>query len=125
LGSPRTKGVKRAALYQTLNHTFIDHSHIYPAKKIHKGNETSIGLSLFGELVEMEYARGVVPNLPPHVDIKWNFAELTDCGATGDPTKGTAEKGHKMEEVLIKAVVDFLKNMDACGWEYRSEKSEL
>ncbi|MGE5381326.1 MAG: creatininase family protein [Methylocystaceae bacterium] len=87
--------------------------------------ETSIGLHLFGEWVEMEYARGVVPNLPPHVEIKWNFAELTDCGATGDPTKATAEKGKKMEDVLVKAVVDFIKDMDKRDWDYRSAQSAL
>ncbi|MEA1959708.1 MAG: creatininase family protein [Bacillota bacterium] len=88
--------------------------------------ETSMALDLFGDLVEMQYARGVVPtNLPEHIDIKWNFAELTDCGATGDPTKGTLEKGQKMEEVLVKAVVDFLNQMDANGWSYHSDQSAL
>lgn len=88
--------------------------------------ETSIGLALFPELVQMEHARGVVPtNLPPNVDIKWNFAELTDCGATGDPTKATAEKGRKMEEVLVQAVVRFFKDMDACDWRYNSSPSAL
>lgn len=87
--------------------------------------ETSIALSLFGDLVEMEHARGVVPNLPPHVDIKWNFAELTDAGATGDPTKATAEKGRLMEEVLVRTVVQFLKDMDARGWRYNSSQSAL
>jgi len=87
--------------------------------------ESSIALALFGELVELEYARGVVPNLPPHVDIKWNFAELTDCGATGDPTKATAEKGRKMEEVLVQAIVKFFNDMDACNWHYNSPESTM
>ncbi len=87
--------------------------------------ETSMALALFEELIEMEHARGVVPNLPANVEIKWNFAELTDCGATGDPTKATKEKGKKMEEVLVRAVVQFLKDMDACDWKYNSEQSAL
>jgi creatinine amidohydrolase len=88
--------------------------------------ETSMGLALFPELIEMEYARGVVPDhLPAHIDIKWNFAELTDCGATGDPTKATIEKGRKMEEVLVKLVADFLNNMDDNGWSYHSSVSAL
>lgn len=87
--------------------------------------ETSMALALFEELIEMEHARGVVPNLPADVEIKWNFAELTDCGATGDPTKATKEKGKKMEEVLVRAVVQFLKDMDACDWKYNSEQSAL
>ncbi|MFZ5900516.1 MAG: creatininase family protein [Bacillota bacterium] len=87
--------------------------------------ETSIGLALFPELIQMEHARGVVPNLPANVEIKWNFAELTDCGATGDPTKATAEKGRLMEEVLVRAVIQFFKEMDACDWRYNSPRSAL
>lgn len=87
--------------------------------------ETSMGLALFPELIEMEHARGVVPNLPDSVDIKWNFAELTDCGATGDPTKGSVEKGRLMEEVLVKAVVKFFNDMEACDWKYNSTPSAL
>lgn len=87
--------------------------------------ETSIALSLFGDLVEMEHAKGVVPDLPANIDIKWNFAELTDCGATGDPTKATKEKGIKMEEVLIDLVSNFIKEMDQKGWNYNSVKSAL
>jgi creatinine amidohydrolase len=87
--------------------------------------ETSIALALFGDLVDMKRARGVVPNLPANVDIKWNFAELTDCGATGDPTKATAEKGKKMEKVLVDAVVKFMKDMDANGWNYNSDRSAM
>jgi len=87
--------------------------------------ETSIGLSMFGDLMEMEYADGVVPELPPEVDIKWNFAELTDCCATGDPTKGTKEKGDAMRKVVVGACVDFLKKMDACNWDYNSERSSM
>lgn len=85
--------------------------------------ETSISLWMFGELVEMEYAKGVVPSLPPYIDIKWDFAELTNCGATGDPTKATPEKGKRMEEVLINVIVDFIKKMDENEWNYKSEKS--
>ncbi|RYD06751.1 hypothetical protein N752_03485 [Desulforamulus aquiferis] len=47
--------------------------------------ETSMGLALFPDLIEMEYARGVVPTLPEHVEVKWCFNELTNTGATGTP----------------------------------------
>lgn len=87
--------------------------------------ETSIALALYPELVEMEHARGVVPDLPDNVEIKWNFAELTNTGATGDPSKGTAEKGQKMIAVLLKAVVDFIKEMDAKDWNYSSKESAM
>jgi len=87
--------------------------------------ETSIALSLFGDKVRMDKARGVVPKLPENVDIKWDFAELTDCGATGDPTKATAAKGAKMEKVLVDAVVEFFLDMDKRGWDYRSDRHAL
>jgi creatinine amidohydrolase len=81
--------------------------------------ETSMVLSLHPELVDMEYAEGRVPeDLSEDLDIKWLFKELTSTGASGDPTKGTKEKGGKMKEVLVKAVVDFIKKMDAVDWKY-------
>lgn len=83
--------------------------------------ETSIALRLFGQWCEMGQAAGVVPgNLPPHMDVKWNFSELTDTAATGDPTKGTAEKGEKMENILVSLVADTLNKLDANGWDYNS-----
>lgn len=87
--------------------------------------ETSIALALFPELVQMEHAKGVVPDLPPNVEIKWNFAELTNTGATGDPAKATAEKGQKMVDVLVEAVVNFIKEMDARGWDYSSSQAAI
>lgn len=88
--------------------------------------ESSIALALFEEFCEMEHARGVVPNnLSDDVEIKWLFAEITDCGATGDPTKATKEKGNKMADVLVDAVVQFIKDMDACDWNYYSTQSAL
>lgn len=44
-------------------------------------DETSIALSMFGNLVDMSHAAGVIPKLPENIDIKWNFTELTNCGA--------------------------------------------
>ncbi|MHA1594373.1 MAG: creatininase family protein, partial [Candidatus Baldrarchaeia archaeon] len=58
--------------------------------------ETSMMLAVAPELVEMSHARGVIPELPAHVEVKWRFEELTPYGVTGDPTKATAEKGRKM-----------------------------
>lgn len=80
--------------------------------------ETSICLALFPHLVQMEHAKGVVPDLPPNADLKWKFSELTDIGATGDPTKGTKEKGEAMRKALVEAVVEFINKLDAMNWEY-------
>jgi len=82
--------------------------------------ELSIALALFPELCRPDLARGVVPNLPQFLDVKWKFSELTDCGATGDPTKASREKGIKMREALISAIITALKGLIACDWDYRS-----
>jgi creatinine amidohydrolase len=82
--------------------------------------ETSICLALFPELCDPSKAKGVVPHLPPYVDIKWTFNELTNAGASGDPTKGTLEKGKKMREVLVDTVVGILTDLDKNDWDYRS-----
>lgn len=80
--------------------------------------ETSIMLAINPKLVEMKYAKGVVPELPFHVQIKWVFEELTPYGATGDPSKATKEKGKKMMKALIDHVASFIEEMDKKGWTY-------
>ncbi|MFP3951731.1 MAG: creatininase family protein [Candidatus Bathyarchaeia archaeon] len=78
--------------------------------------ETSINLAINPELVDMSKARGVVPDLPENVEIKWRFEELTPYGVTGDPTKATAEKGRKMRGKLLEALVTFVNEMDKRSW---------
>jgi len=68
----------------------------------------------------MASAKGVVPKLPPWIDIKWRFSELTNTGASGDPTKATKEKGAKMRQVLVDTVAKLLQDLDAHDWDYRS-----
>jgi creatinine amidohydrolase len=80
--------------------------------------ETSMGLALFPELIQMEHAKGVVPNLPEHVEIKWRFEELTDTGASGDPTAGTVEKGKLIEKAVVDVLVNFINEMDKNDWKY-------
>jgi creatinine amidohydrolase len=82
--------------------------------------ETSICLALFPELCDPDKAAGVVPTLPPHIDIKWRFSELTNTGASGDPTKGTRDKGLKMRQILVDTVVQLLTDLDRADWDYRS-----
>lgn len=79
--------------------------------------ETSMALAIAPELVEMEYARGRIPKLPLHVQVKWRFEELTPYGVTGDPTKASAEKGKMMMEALIELLTSFIKEMDERNWE--------
>lgn len=85
--------------------------------------ELSMALALFPELCVPERACGVVPRLPAHLDVKWSFDELTDCGATGDPTKATRQKGDVMRETLVAAIADALIALDASGWDYRSAET--
>ncbi|MCD6264206.1 creatininase family protein [Candidatus Bathyarchaeota archaeon] len=79
--------------------------------------ETSMMMAVAPELVEMSHARGAIPKLPAHVEVKWRFEELTPYGVTGDPTKATAEKGRKMRDALVELLVSFLREMDQRGWE--------
>jgi creatinine amidohydrolase len=80
--------------------------------------ETSMGLALFPELMQMEHAKGVVPKLPEHVDIKWRFEELTNTGASGDPSVGTVEKGKLLEKAVVDVLVNFIDEMDKNDWKY-------
>jgi creatinine amidohydrolase len=82
--------------------------------------ETSICMELFPELCDHSKAAGVVPQLPRNLDVKWLFKELTNTGATGDPTKGSAEKGRKMRQVLVDAMVKALSELEKSGWDWRS-----
>jgi len=82
--------------------------------------ELSMALALFPELSRLDLARGVVPALPATLDVKWKFSELTDCGATGDPTKASREKGERMQEALVDAIVSALQKLNEADWDYRS-----
>lgn len=68
------------------------------------------------ELVDMKHAKGVVPDLPLHVDWKWSFEEITPHGVTGDPTKATREKGERMNDALVSHLVDFVRELDERDW---------
>jgi creatinine amidohydrolase len=85
--------------------------------------ETSIALAIVPDLVDMGHARGMLPEMDPHVKLIWNFDELTDYGASGAPEKGTAEKGQKMKQVLVDYLVDFVQRMDRQGWRYEKREA--
>ncbi len=78
--------------------------------------ETSMMLRVDPSLVDMEKAKGVVPDLPKHVDWKWTFDEITPYGVTGDPTKATPEKGEAMNDALVKLLVDLVEELDEKDW---------
>lgn len=83
--------------------------------------ETSIAYYLYPQWNEPEYAKGFVPDkLPKFSEVKWDFSELTNSAATGDPTKGTAEKGRMMTEVLVDCMEKEIKQLDEIDWDYRT-----
>lgn len=79
--------------------------------------ETSMMLAARPELVDMSQARGIVPKLPAHVQLKWRFEEITPYGVTGDPTRAKAEKGQVMRDALVELLTSFLQDMDRTEWE--------
>jgi creatinine amidohydrolase len=79
--------------------------------------ETSMMLRVAPELVNMSKARGHIPALPKHVQVKWLFKEITPYGVTGDPTKATSEKGILMWDALVDHLTAFVQEMDNNGWE--------
>ncbi|MGQ9680059.1 MAG: creatininase family protein [Candidatus Bathyarchaeia archaeon] len=78
--------------------------------------ETSMMLAVEPDLVDMSRAKGMVPDLPAHVQVKWLFEELTPHGATGDPRRASREKGVRMRAALVDLLISFIKRMDDCGW---------
>ena len=83
--------------------------------------ETSIAYHLFPQWCEPDQATCVVPDhLPEHVDIKWDFAEITDTAQTGDATVATAEKGKLMNDCLVEAVVKDIEALEKTGWNYNT-----
>jgi len=82
--------------------------------------ELSIALALFPGLCQPEHAQGIVPDLPPHLDVWWLFSEITTTCASGDPTQASREKRLFMKEALVNAIVTALQKPDACGGDYRS-----
>jgi creatinine amidohydrolase len=79
--------------------------------------ETSMMLRVAPELVNMSKAKGHIPVLPEHVQVKWLFHEVAPYGVTGDPTKATSEKGIMMWDALVNHLVSFIEDMDRDSWE--------
>ena len=83
--------------------------------------ESSIAYHLFPQWCEPDQATCVVPDhLPEHVDIKWDFAEITDTAQTGDATVATAAKGKLMNDCLVEAVVKDIEALEKTGWNYNT-----
>ena len=84
--------------------------------------ETSMMLKVAPELVNMSRAKGHIPALPEHVQVKWLFKEITPFGVTGDPTKATSEKGILIWNTLVDYLVNFIEEMDRDNWDIDKQK---
>ncbi|MDO5714553.1 MAG: creatininase family protein [Tissierellia bacterium] len=83
--------------------------------------ESSIMYYLYPEYCDEEYATSVVPdNLPPHLDIKWDFSEITNTGQTGDATKANADKGKMMNDAIVQAVCEGIDYLNERNWDYKT-----
>lgn len=80
--------------------------------------ETSIGLELFPELMDIAEARGQVPNVDPFVKEIWLFDEITAHGASGAPTRGTKDKGVKIVEAVTSYLIPYMRRFEAEGLSY-------
>ncbi len=80
--------------------------------------ETSLGLALFPDLMQMEHARGQVPTTDPYVKEIWLFEELTAYGASGAPRHGTAEKGEAIIDTVVDYMVPYMRRFEDHGLSY-------
>lgn len=88
---------------------------------IHAGEiETSTTMAIRPELVDMSKAVDDTLDLNnEYLDytsergVRWyvHTERLTKSGVMGDPTKATAEKGHKMWEIMIRKMAEFVETI--------------
>jgi mycofactocin system creatininase family protein len=88
---------------------------------VHAGEvETSTTLALRPHLVRMDKARPAVPSFSSrYLDftnqraVGWNAytQRISPSGVLGDPTRATAEKGHRMWELMVRNLVDFVEDL--------------
>ncbi|MFT8242957.1 creatininase family protein [Roseomonas sp. BN140053] len=77
--------------------------------------ESSVGLALFAELMNMAEARGMVPQVDEVVKEIWLFEELTAHGATGGPKAATAEKGGRVVAAVVDYLADYMARFERDG----------
>lgn len=83
--------------------------------------ETSIGLALFPELMNMAGARGQVPTTDPFVREFWLFEEMTAYGASGAPKRGTTDKGEQIVKAVIDYMVPYMQKFEKQGLVYNPQ----
>ncbi len=81
--------------------------------------ETSVGLYVAPDCVDMDIAEGEWPVSPREVKLLTTIPEMSRTGATGDPKPATPEKGRLIVEALADYLAAFIKEMDATGWNFK------
>lgn len=88
--------------------------------------ETSITMAVRPDLVNLKDAVAQIPNdvirLCDFSTIIWDIKEITETGATGDPTKATKEKGEKMLDTVTEYVVTLIRELESSNWNYDLRK---
>ena len=83
--------------------------------------ETSLGLALFPELMQMDKARGQVPQVDPYVKEIWLFDEITAYGASGAPRHGTPAKGQAILDTVVEYMIPYMRRFEDHGLAYHPE----
>ena len=88
---------------------------------VHAGEiETSTALATRPDLVRLEAAKKFVPkfssrylNFTSKRRVEWyaRTSKISQTGVLGDPTKGNAEKGERMWDIMIKRLVEFVEDL--------------
>jgi len=88
---------------------------------VHAGEiETSTALATRPDLVRLEAAKKFVPkfssrylNFTSKRRVEWyaRTFKISQTGVLGDPTKGNAEKGERMWDIMIKRLVEFVEDL--------------
>jgi creatinine amidohydrolase/Fe(II)-dependent formamide hydrolase-like protein/7-cyano-7-deazaguanine synthase in queuosine biosynthesis len=88
---------------------------------VHAGEiETSTTLATRPDLVRMDTAKKFVPkfssrylNFTSKRRVEWyaHTSKISQTGVMGDPTKGDAEKGERMWDIMIKRLVEFVEDL--------------
>ncbi len=88
---------------------------------VHAGEiETSTTLATRPDLVRMEAAKKFVPkfssrylNFTSKRRVEWyaHTSKISQTGVLGNPTKGNAEKGKRIWEIMIKRLVEFVEDL--------------
>lgn len=82
--------------------------------------ETSMGMALFPELIDLSYAKTMIPKLKNSqvMEMKWSFSEISTVGSVGYPDRANPEKAKLIMEVLVNNASEYIRYLDEMDWKY-------